>query len=1050
MASKQITKCKSGVVTCFRKRNNVFCSRIQLSQRSLLQHVAADEPRASVHALSEIRKFCNRQQFHHGGHHAIQSLSLVESLNEEFEFIYPDDVVSGGVNNIIKINGVGLVPLSNISSDSDPKRNRDRYNDNDSISKNVTNKKNNREISSSSEIHRNSDVNKNNTNNSESNIDRGHQILLSDDLWKIPVGSMIVRNFLDAEKLAVWWCTSFADDDPEESIQKSILLYRRLVLEQIENPQLFEESGMSHWLSGNVPRSHLLLFRITSNWRRCWENQTSQFTPKQMLAYVDGIINISAPDPVPIGNPIYSMIMKAAIKRGNAYKAALLAEKIVDKLIQQSKDKHMINRINNHPDIITFSIAMDAWARSGKCDVAPEKAEQLLLRMRDLYNNGHMDERPNAYIYSSLMKTWLKSKREIAPHKIQEILDYMMDQSDHELLPDNPCFRAAIHAWITISKRPEKSYSILRNMVKMFEAGSSAIRLDSDFFSIVIRGYADKRDCAKAEEVFSLQQRLYSKYGTKRLNPDIKVLRSMVIAFSHSQNRGSAAKAEDMLLHMIQLAESANDTTLMPYASYFADVITAWAKSGDADAAARAEHILYKQLGLSILPSRYAIRTVMNLWVKASTDRLHPNAAERAEAILRVLQAAFDKYGNLSVKPKDDIYYYVLQAWSRQAKIATSTAPKRAKKIFLEMQEKYFLTGDKDFMTHKRHYMALLRTYVDGQHPDAANIAKDVFNKMTEQENYYRQYGSYGKDQDRDKNSDNSIWDYPLYSLLIAAFGDCGDGKNAEAVLVKMMNEYLSRQSHTLPRGSYNNSKKNSKTRKERSVLSPAPDLFVFNQVFKGWVVSHEEGIANKAEYLFQQMSSLSSSSQPSFTTAGGCGSGNNDYAKGATAAPLLPDASPNEDTYLYMTQLWLRNKDQNAPRQAEKYLRLLIKQLQQLPPSSPSLSLCYRGGSSDIHRYHFHPTPFELYTQNILAWSINGKSILRANELLEELIDLVKKSSADDSNKIRVSDISRESYTRFLKSIAMSGIPNKSNIAKALLGKKEEFDINDLERLFS
>ena len=74
----------------------------------------------------------------------------------------------------------------------------------------------------------------------------------------------------------------------------------------------------------------------------------------------------------------------------------------------------------------TFSILVDAWAKSGEGVSAAQRAEAILQNMHDLYQRtGKEHLRPTTGIFNAVINAWARSKEMVGPSRAEQILQWM-------------------------------------------------------------------------------------------------------------------------------------------------------------------------------------------------------------------------------------------------------------------------------------------------------------------------------------------------------------------------------------------------------------------------------------------------------------------------------------------------------------------------------------------------------------------------------------------------------------------------------------------------
>jgi hypothetical protein len=103
------------------------------------------------------------------------------------------------------------------------------------------------------------------------------------------------------------------------------------------------------------------------------------------------------------------------------------------------------------------------------------KAEQIIHRMEQRFQNGYHECRPDVYSYQSLIAAWSRTTLAGTPQRAEEVLHFLDKKSKEgrsELTPNVHCFTAAIHAWSHSSERSKarRAYQILQHMRELYQA----------------------------------------------------------------------------------------------------------------------------------------------------------------------------------------------------------------------------------------------------------------------------------------------------------------------------------------------------------------------------------------------------------------------------------------------------------------------------------------------------------------------------------------------------------------------------------------------------
>ena len=637
------------------------------------------------------------------------------------------------------------------------------------------------------------------------------------DKNQFPVGHLSVDDFLDLEETLN---DSIHTNAPvtHQSIDEWMLLYHRLVEECDANPQLLEEYELAHWSGGNYPRSVKLLDDILGQWYKWWTRndgpESEGYNPATMLKFLDDLRSDNMR--VPVTDRSFNTLIRAATKRGDPAQAPIFADNLLNRMLEESLDHPKMR-----PSTNTLNAVLHACAKSGLPD-APEKAEALFRVLCEHYDMGVLDSPPENSNYLALMLAWSKSGRSDAAPKVDEVLDRMKNAPWESVLPNTAAYRLAIHSWVNSKNQNAsvKLYDRFVELVNEFMASRDEnFMIDVDLFSIVISKLAKERHSDKAEEIFQLLQQLRELTGDNRFQPSPKTLLGMVIAYSYSAKAKSAEKAEATLRQVENLARSKSDDEklnleLLPKRGYYVDVIKALSNSRSSEGVERAEKLLLSMVdhhrtgAVNMLPDNYLCNGVLTTWARSG----RPDAAERAELILKLMYDVSLEFKSANVRPNEYSYLQLINAWSMSKDV---DAPKHAEEVFCEMLDQ-FNAGDESMAPSVLHYTALISCWARSSQADGAVRAQSLFDAAVE----------------RYESGDRSFQpDTTLYSSLMRAWSMVGDAAKVEAIFLSMYEEFTLRGQKRL-----------------------TPNTTMFNIMLEAWLRSDSPEAQQKAVVLFDSM----------------------------------------------------------------------------------------------------------------------------------------------------------------------------------------------------
>lgn len=172
-------------------------------------------------------------------------------------------------------------------------------------------------------------------------------------------------------------------------------------------------------------------------------------------------------------------VRKAEMTRDQEEKmnCARQAQEILDDVKRRAKE----GATELTPDVMTYSIVMDAYARVGSTEAASQ-AEQLMKELKQAFlDTGDFRKQPNFRTYTTLIGAWSRTPDKRAARRAEQLVLEMEDlykqrmakgtkmaQGEETTKPNARTFTAVIHA-ISRSHDVDKSKRVLKLLMKMRE-----------------------------------------------------------------------------------------------------------------------------------------------------------------------------------------------------------------------------------------------------------------------------------------------------------------------------------------------------------------------------------------------------------------------------------------------------------------------------------------------------------------------------------------------------------------------------------------------------
>jgi tetratricopeptide (TPR) repeat protein len=479
-----------------------------------------------------------------------------------------------------------------------------------------------------------------------------------------------------------WWAAQYTD----EGQNQSFALFDT-TLEQINwNPDLVPKDFKHEKYMGH------LLNACLNSWMVCYTQGNGGIHPYQMLERVNDYYG--AKHNVGRSARTYSLLMTAVLRRSDGVDSPPeFCESMLELMLQNQSTSRLAK-----PNAISFASCMKAWRQSNHPKAA-ELVESLYLNHVDLYNQEVVDDPPNTVVYQELVLALCNTN---SADNVGKAYSYLIDwKNKPDNLPDAEVYRTVMFAWLRLSNI-DKAVALLQEMLDLYHKDNASIAIDVSFFSKLIETLV-KSDASvnhrSALEVYDLLARLYKDTNDCRFLPDTNVKKAMIILFAKLDK---PSEAEQILVQLENEArvEGSRPSTLLP--SHYSNVFESYARCNSPRGAERGEQLLLTGLKLAvalnrpILASGFTVNAAIKMWETSG----HPDAATRADALLRKLRSIGDKYGSKRVVIQQYTCLRVMELWAKSRHIQ---AGDRAQAV-LEYMEMRYKQGDESMKPYEFHY----------------------------------------------------------------------------------------------------------------------------------------------------------------------------------------------------------------------------------------------------------------------------------------------------------------------------------------------------------
>lgn len=254
----------------------------------------------------------------------------------------------------------------------------------------------------------------------------------------------------------------------KSAVADSTQVAERLLSKMIHNPRL-EPSSITY---NAVMDSHAHSFNPDSLTRmyKIWNHM-------QKLA--DAGSTTIRPNLRTVNVILTACVRKAEMSKEQEDKMACAekAQMILDDMKARAKD----GSTDLTPDVMTYSIVMDAFARVGSLEAALH-AEKLMEELQQAFRDtGDVRQQPNFRTYTTLIGAWSRTPDPNAARRAEELVEEMeqlyakrmaegkpLRRGEEYTKPNARTFTAVIHA-LSRSHHSDKSKRVLKVLMKMRE-----------------------------------------------------------------------------------------------------------------------------------------------------------------------------------------------------------------------------------------------------------------------------------------------------------------------------------------------------------------------------------------------------------------------------------------------------------------------------------------------------------------------------------------------------------------------------------------------------
>lgn len=677
--------------------------------------------------------------------------------------------------------------------------------------------------------------------------------------------------------------------------------------------------------------------------------------------------NINVGDLTPNEVILHLENLPVVISNVKSYTILLSAMAYAKDVVDPERAELILDNLPTHvtPTVVLWNAALTLWA---KCDAL--RWPSAHLRAEKLFQRLCNDYEPDEVSYTCLLEALANhgSKDVGMPRKAEAIHQEMTAK---ELISPIASLQL-MRAWVNseLDEGADKAHAILRNMVNEYLLNPETIKKPNNHcFSVVMEGFARQGKPDRVEQMLLQLQDLYQKSNNDLdLIPTATTFNSVLSAYTRCSIPDRAERAEKLLMNVHELAESSGVHSCRPDTTSVNTVINAWAESNQNSVAPeRAEALLrLTKEWPGVEPDSFSYTSVMKAW--ARSDR--PQSAKRCESYLAAMWSE-NEDGNTRVCPTSTTYATVIYAWSRSK---NREAPVHAESVFHEMEER-FKSGWDSLKPTEATYMTLMTVWNRSGLPEARSRVQYYFSQIRER------YLS---------GDDSLVPSARVYNAMLLQLKKSGDGQAAENLLDLMASDY------------------------DRGNKSAQPNTRTFNTALSAWANSERKDRTSRAETLLLKMLDLHEErgwdckpSDVTYSCLLDCWAKSNSSEAGPRAESILrhmerlgvenPRLRPTSHAFATVINAWTRSDHAEAPERAQRLL--------------DDMQNSYEGGD-----YSLRPSG-PAYSSVITCWARCGREDGPVKAL--EVLRTMEKRIAQDA---RSEAPNRMHYSATINAFASSG----------------------------
>jgi pentatricopeptide repeat protein len=401
---------------------------------------------------------------------------------------------------------------------------------------------------------------------------------------------------------------------------------------------------------------------------------------------------------VPPNTISYNTTINAHVRKGKMKRSERLARELVELYRSTGSPR---------PDLATFRSLLAGWTQS-RDPRAAERAEQVLIWMRELHQEGILEDLPDSRCYQMVLDTCTKSSMRGSGAVAERTLREMIKNSDVASLT------ASHFAKVIQASHPERAAILLQEMYNLFLQGHQQLKPTAEIFWTVLKGLAGSGITDRADSVLRQMKNLHQSGRLDSAKPMKQAYDLVLQSWAKGNDPRAGKRAESLLRTMQAQYLDSNDGSVQPTMESYRAVLMALSKKT-----------------ISVSHVENVFQELFEAYCATKEDNLKPDTAcfnavlvayrsandvPRAQAFLSQIEEWNDS-GVLDKRPTVSTYNLVLSC------MAYRGLAEECDSILQRMAER-------GIRPDAVSYNTVMHAWANSQHPDAVTQVESLMGSM--------------------------------------------------------------------------------------------------------------------------------------------------------------------------------------------------------------------------------------------------------------------------------------------------------------------------------